>query len=134
MITPSNFKIQIGIIVLFIFSILLLFYQEIRTQTTLGVLISELRSQQNEGQKQQSLLRVSPLQDTTIKDNQIAKQQSQPLSNTIPTLNIAPTIEVYPDQCRNGVLWGREHHGGWYICKDKISVNNCIIYSFGLGK
>jgi hypothetical protein len=49
--------------------------------------------------------------------------------------NFAPHLETFPATCKDSVLWGREHHGGWYICKDYLPKNEkCIIYSFGLGK
>jgi hypothetical protein len=48
--------------------------------------------------------------------------------------NLAPRLNSFPQHCKEPILWGREHHGGWYICKDFLPVQDkCIIYSFGLG-
>lgn len=38
-----------------------------------------------------------------------------------------------PDACKTSEIWGRPHHGGWYVCKDNLEPAKCIIYSYGLG-
>lgn len=53
---------------------------------------------------------------------------------TLPTPNYAPHMKIYPEACSSSVLLGNEHHGGWYICREKIpSSSSCIVYSYGLG-
>ncbi|RYH23243.1 hypothetical protein EON65_18055 [archaeon] len=52
-------------------------------------------------------------------------------------LNLAPKLEAHADKCKEPMLWGKEHQGGWWICKDPLthSTNsNCLVYSYGLGK
>ena len=52
-------------------------------------------------------------------------------------INYAPILSVDPSLCREKVLLGRPHQGGWFVCIDDIPKENtrqrCIIYSYGLG-
>lgn len=49
--------------------------------------------------------------------------------------NTAPMLQAFPDECKESILWGLDHQGGWYICKDFLpsSGSECIVYSYGLG-
>ena len=58
--------------------------------------------------------------------------------------NYAPSnILADKSACKVKELWGREHHGGWYVCKDTLikadkattssEDRSCLVYSYGLG-
>lgn len=42
-------------------------------------------------------------------------------------------METFANTCKEALLWGRDHHGGWFICKDYLPQQECIVYSYGLG-
>lgn len=48
--------------------------------------------------------------------------------------NLAPQMQTFADNCKEPLLWGNDHHGGWFICKDFLPKEECIVYSYGLGK
>lgn len=57
--------------------------------------------------------------------------------NKLPS-NTAPNVQVYKEVCKQPLLLGNAHHGGWKICSDPSTISfningNCIVYSFGLG-
>jgi hypothetical protein len=62
-------------------------------------------------------------------------EEPQKTTSTTKSINFAPTyIQNVEDACKSKALWGREHHGGWYICEDNLTSKPCIVYSYGLGK
>ena len=71
--------------------------------------------------------------NTQIKSNDLQPEISRPFSAET-HLNLAPSIELYPNACKQMELWGRDHHGGWYVCMDSIPKEQCVIYSYGLGQ
>ena len=48
----------------------------------------------------------------------------------------APQWPVDASICKEPLLLGTAHHGGWKICRDSSFISfdaNCIVYSYGLG-
>lgn len=78
---------------------------------------------------------IAPLAVTSSSpvSTNLRSELSQPLSKEPSQLNLAPTIELFPDACKQMELWGRDHQGGWYVCMDPIPKEKCVIYSYGLG-
>ncbi len=104
-----------------VFLLIICLYEEKLTQSTLSQLSFEIKEQKRRNEEHFHHLR---------KPNSLIELPDLDLANT---LNLAPKMVGRPEACQNSVLWGREHHGGWYICKDYIPVRDCIVYSFGLG-
>ncbi len=125
-------KEQTLLLITFLLLFILLWYEEVETQKNLLIIKTQLNSIQSNNINNNEVwahLRgfIGPQADSNKKIETVTS--SLPPTN----LNNAPIIDVFPESCKNEALWGRDHHGGWYICKDAIPSKNCIVYSFGLG-
>jgi hypothetical protein len=53
----------------------------------------------------------------------------------VEAINLAPLVTTTASVCssQNSELWGRKDAGGWYICREAMKANDCVVLSYGLG-